>query len=1177
MILLFPDIDTLKLALSSSIVGPDVTLAPAVLTIDSQGRLYVEPKTTLSRTTTKNLDRIGVKGCKRHGSSTPEPVANWLQIVPLQKEPGPPELSSQSPVLFELESADDLPVLVSEMLRLGNDRQSFRWFQLEEEGRVLLRVLGPPYYTLLRALDQTASGTRGTVRAYLERAPRVWVEIGHNHPFASQMRAPETQLLLVRPPRHWLFLDEAPFQDIYDLLQFQLPKIPTDWNETNPPEKMTVPLKLAAGNAADVPELWVLRDDAIDQLDALVRDADDRLTQRLTFAIAVDSNGQRIAVLRTRPSKLPPPALPLENALGFKPFWKLPNLFVPAGRRLHPTLRRDAVRRLLADDPDQVVWLNPGLKGEFTPERVPDSAFRSLEDWVDYVIEMEQAPLAAWIAATRFDFDSFICQEPNGPKPKADAPDKEAVAKTDEMKLKAAVPPKPPRGKASAAGAKAELLPPPEPQPISAWRIQREGLEEKFLAVEGSLDDPARRALWPQLAEANAGEGSPTEAAICWLNALWSVEEKSPTRQQGSADLAAASASESLSRWVRAEFPDAGASLEPKDLDRRLGIKMPSVEDARAVAVGFLWLADQNPTPPWLPPRLPDLQKYFEMHEAAMPVRAVWLAAVAMARLSGHDVLGLARVRDRLLLRLLEEGLRAERDLPLFLRYAGLKDSARLRIVRDKALELHQAARKWVAPAPVNLPYIDLLFAFALARLGESTAAKRLLDEARQAMEVPLREPIADLAEEQPAVAAITSNYLYKAYRYRVDQALAGKPPRDPLAESLLVELDAIRAKARSEEFFFTAPRGQKANPFAGAEYNIARMREQSRILEPQGSQNPYITTGRQSDPVAKALGDLQSQREPSRRRDLVRRLYRQGVPGEDLGEVRLKVLLDELPRSPRDGERYTVELLEYVLALLDPSTAAKNKDDYPDTSKRQGELLERSLFLAGHFDRGDIIQKLVSRFVALVKSRPERAQHTLIKHVARQSLQSLRKMGLRDDIDRLLSQIQDVILPGITLDDVRLRYENQPAANWFTALQTLLNLASGWLTFGWGERAEPILDTARSELKPRARGALTQDYIDLTRSYIRVLGQDCSERGLARIAEAFAIIPADRIPNTYTTSPYFSRFHLNIVEEVILALVSDEFALGPAGRRWLDEDEYIVRARIHADMRRAVPSSEEL
>ena len=44
---------------------------------------------------------------------------------------------------------------------------------------------------------------------------------------------------------------------------------------------------------------------------------------------------------------------------------------------------------------------------------------------------------------------------------------------------------------------------------------------------------------------------------------------------------------------------------------------------------------------------------------------------------------------------------------------------------------------------------------------------------------------------------------------------------------------------------------------------------------------------------------------------------------------------------------------------------------------------------------------------------------------------------------------------------------------------------------------------------------------------------------------------------------------HIEIAEEAVLALTSDDFALGPAGRKWLDDDEYLVRRRIHDDMKR--------
>ena len=53
-----------------------------------------------------------------------------------------------------------------------------------------------------------------------------------------------------------------------------------------------------------------------------------------------------------------------------------------------------------------------------------------------------------------------------------------------------------------------------------------------------------------------------------------------------------------------------------------------------------------------------------------------------------------------------------------------------------------------------------------------------------------------------------------------------------------------------------------------------------------------------------------------------------------------------------------------------------------------------------------------------------------------------------------------------------------------------------------------------------------------------------------------------------HTTSTHFLLSELDVVEATVLALVSDEASLSPASRRWLDEDELLVRRRIHRDMR---------
>ena len=99
-----------------------------------------------------------------------------------------------------------------------------------------------------------------------------------------------------------------------------------------------------------------------------------------------------------------PGAVSRRRAVAFRPFQRLPHLLLPCGARLQPPLRRDAVRRLLADDPDLVTWLSPGPGGTFTPQTLPEVAFRPLADWVDYVLDHDHAALEAWVGAARFDF-----------------------------------------------------------------------------------------------------------------------------------------------------------------------------------------------------------------------------------------------------------------------------------------------------------------------------------------------------------------------------------------------------------------------------------------------------------------------------------------------------------------------------------------------------------------------------------------------------------------------------------------------------------------------------------------------------------------------------------------------------------------------------------------------------
>ncbi len=406
-------------------------------------------------------------------------------------------------------------------------------------------------------------------------------------------------------------------------------------------------------------------------------------------------------------------------------------------------------------------------------------------------------------------------------------------------------------------------------------------------------------------------------------------------------------------------------------------------------------------------------------------------------------------------------------------------------------------------------------------------------------------------------MSAVASNFVYKAFKYRVDQVLAGKPATGQLSAELTAELEELANKARS---------GGTNNPFLRGEYVIGRLREQSRILEPQERLDPYSYWTKNQDPLKKELAELHTVKDPNKLADRIRKLYKDGVTGKTQKEVQFHVLHEGLPLAARVSEAFTVELLALVPAALQGTGGA---NESPDLPKKQGELLERAMFHAGHFNRDDLVKKLVDDFTTLVHAKPQEMKFKLINVVAGQCMRSLRKLGLSNEIDRFLTKLHTEVLGGASTADLKKKHQAKPEL-WSAVLQTLLNLAGGWLHFGRSDRAAPILEEARNELLNASALSLpAKEYTELARAYVTALGQGPSETALARMIELFKKMSPAKITNTWTTAQYYSRFHLNLVEDVIRAVVNDDAALGPSGRRWLDDDEYLVRRRIHADMKR--------
>src|SRR5207253_2972142 len=103
----------------------------------------------------------------------------------------------------------------------------------------------------------------------------------------------------------------------------------------------------------------------------------------------------------------------------------------------------------------------------------------------------------------------------------------------------------------------------------------------------------------------------------------------------------------------------------------------------------------------------------------------------------------------------------------------------------------------------------------------------------------------------------------------------------------------------------------------------------------------------------------------------------------------------------------------------------------------------------------------------------------------AGQSLRSLRKLGMRDEIHRMLQAMTQVVMQGQDFDALLRKHAN----DWPEVLRSLLYLSAGWLYFGQLDKAMPVLNEARTRLITTDPGVPAakqwhQEYTKLARTY---------------------------------------------------------------------------------------------
>ena len=1128
--LVFADSPSLRAALDSGLVPPGVQAKPLRFVRDDQGQLWAEPAGKLSRAEQAALETAGV-GLRRIKLETIGAVREggcWGEILPAlpSEEPVPP----LGEVLFVSEGDEGFLRLSGELIRLGCEDQRLAFFvDAAGQRRNLCRVIDPPYYAVLRALD-----VDDPLRAFspTRLGGRVLVELGHRHLLADRFSAEPGQLVLVpgqadlrAEPEPWLRVPDGPWLDLHEVAQVALPEA-SAWTPSKPTRQLQIELQLVRAPSLRPPTLWVIRERAIEQMETLVRTLPDVVVGRLRFAAITKPDGDTMVVLRARRSEQQPPALELE-AEAYSTVAQLPDLHVPIARTIDPPLRPAKLRELLLREPERVVWLapqgDPGKRGQaFVRESLPERSFAPLLEWVDYLVGQHLDKLVPWVRSTSFDFDEFVSmqlewdergsiREPRDDDDerrrgrKRSAAPREVPAPVEIQRVEVETP------TATAIPTNHELA--PIELPRDEVEVRLAAIEQRMCELDSPLDDPSRTPLWVDLGGLQARLHRSRDAGLSWARALWE-----PGPPGGLSPLAIAE------RWAKAEasmlgYPDAEQlfgilEIVPEDLDE----PMIRALAARVVVEHLRVLAARESAPASTPragdERLAALQRFFASHGDQLDLRTLWLVRSALAQLAGDDRLALFQTRDAIMAAL-REGMGLSRNIPGFVRTQGSEgDAGDLGRLADELLRLRdeflatkrrRTTIESTNPEELTRAYVRLTFGWGLARVGRPEAARAELEAARGLLGPRIAEGNPDLLHRAA----------FLAYQARIEQSLEGMPASTPLSPAPGGPIACREALVSLERFKYD------------------RLIQLSRILDPRQAVDAFERWAHKDDEPFAGLALLAKPDQLAKLFDRMLAALPEFGPekrSRDLGDV--LAFLEALP------DTLAVPILRRALEQIASLPIAD-----------QPRLLRDAILQAAYYDRPELLGEALSLIEASHSALAE-AQPIAHAELLTRCAPALRRSGLEDRLGRLLVQLESKIGDASDLAHVTAR----------------LHLAAGQAVLGKPERVQPAFVAAHA-LLPELAQSNPGNHQVLLREIAVALSR--STPGQA-IAGARALM--QRLPDTsdsMSTNSHFCLAVIQLMEAVVLSLASEDLALSEWARRWIEEDEHLLHRRIHRDLAR--------
>ena len=495
--------------------------------------------------------------------------------------------------------------------------------------------------------------------------------------------------------------------------------------------------------------------------------------------------------------------------------------------------------------------------------------------------------------------------------------------------------------------------------------------------------------------------------------------------------------------------------------------------------------------------------RWLDDHDGELDARTLWLARLGLAKLAGGDPLLLAHARDRILSRL-AGGLPVERELPAFLRLAGRSGALGNASGEHLGTALEELAIKLDKTKRKRTPLE------APAHLTNAYVNFLLAYGFARIGRADRARSL--VAEAKKALAPGESDpvhaYLIAAYSARVDQAIAGIASETPLSSELGAQLANLDRLNR---------------------YRVDRLREASRILEPLEGPDAIGDWGKQEkDSRGAEFGALREITDPMKRAKAVDKLVDVAITADEAERERLiDGVLDSLLELPESG---AVPVLQRVWPQIARVAEA-----------RRAVMYAEGLIIAGHFGRTELMPAMLEALGAAIRL----VQGSDLERVLQYSLRALRRIGLRTEMAELLAEAEHAL-----------------PTNRAEALRGRLALAAGLAYLGETARALPIFEQARTAL---TENMVQPVRLDLVRALALAYAQAPLQQALAGLADLTNHLRD--ISDSYGTNSHYCLSVLNFVESIVLGITSDDLALGEAGRRFVEDDEHLIRRRLHRDL----------